>query len=237
VYFGPIDGPNLLWVDRSPTKADWMNYGGDKLWTAPQSDWGWPPIAAHDGKPHAGKRIADQVVLVSEADARGLYFRRLFRLEGHNLQIRNELVNSGAISQTAAIWQITQVPPPSVVRFGKTVSQTMPNGWNAYPTTNVGNTQVIDLGNEIRIVPSYHGSQKYGAASEKGRLTAGISAYWLHLTHRFQAIAPYPDDGRAQQIFISASPRYVELEVNSPVQTIPPGGKISMDTMLQIEGM
>src|SRR5262245_60839367 len=50
--YGFVGGPNVLWENPAmhgkvvPPKAgdkEWANYGGDKLWPAPQDRWGWPP--------------------------------------------------------------------------------------------------------------------------------------------------------------------------------------------------
>src|ERR1043165_8928211 len=50
--YGRIGGPNMLWenpkyfgktVDLKNPGKDWTNFGGDKLWSAPQDRWGWPP--------------------------------------------------------------------------------------------------------------------------------------------------------------------------------------------------
>ena len=50
-----VGGPNVLWenlklsgktVDLKSPGKDWTNFGGDKLWPAPQERSGWPPDPA-----------------------------------------------------------------------------------------------------------------------------------------------------------------------------------------------
>ena len=71
--FGRVGGPNVLWENPAlagkarPASArakEWVNYGGDKLWPAPQDRWTWPPDTALDGATHTvavlpGGRIRD----------------------------------------------------------------------------------------------------------------------------------------------------------------------------------
>src|SRR5436305_6468398 len=56
-----VKGENVLWenpalfgktVDLTNPPKDWTNFGGDKLWPAPQDRWGWPPDPVIDaGQP------------------------------------------------------------------------------------------------------------------------------------------------------------------------------------------
>ena len=57
MHYGFNDGDNVLWEnpelegnlpDTLNLGKDWRNYGGDKLWPAPQARWGWPPSPTLD---------------------------------------------------------------------------------------------------------------------------------------------------------------------------------------------
>src|ERR1051325_5584720 len=71
--YGYVDGPNVLWenaalagktTDFSQPVTDWQNYGGDKVWPAPQSVWGWPPDATFESAPHTVQVLKNGHLLV-----------------------------------------------------------------------------------------------------------------------------------------------------------------------------
>ena len=71
-------GPSL-----APDENGWINYGGDKAWPAPQSEWqrmvgkGWPPPVTFDARPHTATMKPSAIELVSPVDpAYGLRVRR-----------------------------------------------------------------------------------------------------------------------------------------------------------------
>lgn len=235
IYFGPLNGPNLLWQDRSAPEAPWRNWGGDKLWTAPQSDWNWPPVLEHDGQPHHASLNENTIHLLSDPDARGVRFVREFCLNGRELTIVNRMENFGHDPVRAAIWQITQIPAPAEIRFAYEPSPLFPAGWEAYPWTTQGATQITRKAAEVVISPDFSTAQKYGTATQAGYLRAKIGNYWLRLTHPYDPRATYADQGKAQQVFLSNSPRYAELEVTAPLETIRSRGHQSMTTTLSFE--
>src|ERR1044072_8879640 len=76
---GEEDGP--FWENRAldgkapdPESKEWGNFGGDKTWPAPQSEWertasrAWPPPAAFDSMPVETKEDGFVVTLISSVD-------------------------------------------------------------------------------------------------------------------------------------------------------------------------
>ena len=66
--YGFVGGPNMLWnnialagktTDLASASKDWNNYGGDKLWPAPQDRWAWPPDRVLDSAPQTVKKLAE----------------------------------------------------------------------------------------------------------------------------------------------------------------------------------
>ncbi len=122
-----------LWVNdalagRKPTETglgaegEWLNYGGDKLWPAPQGwdgedQWPGPPDAILDGSPHAatimtasGKAAAIQ--LVSRDDQRsGIRFSRMIRIHDNSTQVSfdSTMTNIDTRPRRWGIWQVTQL--------------------------------------------------------------------------------------------------------------------------------
>jgi len=46
--------PSEIGETHEPDQGTWFNYGGYKVWPAPQDRWGWPPPAGQD--PRDGRR-------------------------------------------------------------------------------------------------------------------------------------------------------------------------------------
>jgi len=103
--------------------GDWLNYGGDKLWPAPQGwdndrQWPGPPDALLDGQPYtmehlpAGKNGAVGVRLTSRNDPRsGIRFSRMIRLhpDGTRVSIEATMTNVDNKPRRWGIWAHTQL--------------------------------------------------------------------------------------------------------------------------------
>lgn len=128
-----LGGYEFLWVnDRlagsspSPTGlahgGGWLNYGGAKLWPAPQGwdnaqQWPGPPDAVLDGRPHkssiptaAGREAAVQ--LVSRKDQRsGIQFSRVITVREDTSRVNFDMTmtNINTKPRRWGIWQVTQL--------------------------------------------------------------------------------------------------------------------------------
>ena len=79
-------------------KGEWLNYGGDKLWPAPQGwdndrQWPGPPDAVLDGQPYRAEIVRDPpgIRLTSRDDARsGIRFSRRIRLDPSSTRVSIE---------------------------------------------------------------------------------------------------------------------------------------------------
>ncbi len=101
----------------------WLNYGGDKLWPAPQGwdnneQWPGPPDAVLDGQPYAIEQLpADKngavgVRLTSRNDPRsGIRFARVIRLhrDGTRVSIEATMTNVDDKPRRWGIWAHTQL--------------------------------------------------------------------------------------------------------------------------------
>jgi hypothetical protein len=100
----------------------WLNYGGDKLWPAPQGwdgaeQWPGPPDAVLDGSPHraaivdaAGPSAA--VALISRDDPRsGIRFSRVIRVFDASTRVSfdSTMKNIDTKPRRWGIWQVTQL--------------------------------------------------------------------------------------------------------------------------------
>ena len=97
----------------------WLNYGGDKLWPAPQGwdndrQWPGPPDAVLDGQPYRAEMDADAAAirLTSRDDPRsGIRFSRRIRLDPRSTRVSVEatMTNVDDKPRRWGIWAHTQL--------------------------------------------------------------------------------------------------------------------------------
>jgi len=103
-------------------KGEWLNYGGDKLWPAPQGwggpdEWPGPPGADIEGKPHTAQIITARgttatVVHTSPKDPySGIRFtRKIAVVDGAaGLRLDSTMTNVDTKPRRWGIWQVTQL--------------------------------------------------------------------------------------------------------------------------------
>jgi len=121
-----VGGENQLWNSKvSATKAgQWSNWGGDKSWPAPQSQWPlsigheWPPHTSWDGKPYMTTLLPNKRLrIVSGVWPRlGCRVIREFSFDANGEFVIAQTYEkmSGPPCQIA-IWNITQVGTPQAI--------------------------------------------------------------------------------------------------------------------------
>lgn len=123
VYYGPVDGPNMLWTDPAAPEhiaADWVNWGGDKIWLWPQEQWkartgkAWPPPG--DRLAYSWKVDARTIIFTSPPIP-GWDLRIVRRIEmerlGTQVKITSTLEPAGPNPAAGVtLWQVAQVPVP-----------------------------------------------------------------------------------------------------------------------------
>jgi hypothetical protein len=104
----------------TPDDQGWINFGGDKAWPAPQSDWAriagrsWPPPATFDARPHAAEIVGGSIVrMTSGVDpAYGMRMRRDIRLAGDEMIVDTTYEKLAGAPVRVAVWTITQLASP-----------------------------------------------------------------------------------------------------------------------------
>lgn len=139
-----LDGHSFLWTNpalqgqlpppsRLGPDGAWLNWGGDKLWPAPQGwrsveEWPGPPDSVLDGSPQEAKVLERHGVsvaleLTSPKDPKtGIEFNRVIRIfEGSSrVNVTAKMINISTRPIHWGIWTVTQLDAGN--RFG--------NGWN-----------------------------------------------------------------------------------------------------------
>lgn len=107
-------GPRL-----APDENGWINFGGDKAWPAPQSDWermvgkGWPPPATFDAAPYTVTATGAAIELLSPVDPTyGLRVRRRVSLQNDLMLIDTAYEKVQGAPVRVAVWTITQLVSP-----------------------------------------------------------------------------------------------------------------------------
>jgi hypothetical protein len=236
-----LDGQQSFWVNpalqgklfpvptRPATWDNWRNYGGYKLWPAPQSLW---PKSVGDGPdpfldggaasvevlPRRGLRLTGAPSLDM-----GLLFVRELELNAKTgvLTVQQRLRNIGSRPVDWSIWDVTQIPAPAWVFFPANPTSPHPNG--ILPLGD-GQDQWTNEGGLI--ITEYRGmSGKIGADSRAGWMVGVVDdlAYIKRFPPR-RAGATYPDKGSTVEVYTSdKSLPYIEMEVLSPIVHLEPG--------------
>lgn len=221
---------NILWAPPSSVDTSgWINHGGDKVWIAPQTLWGWPPDPAFDGEPHAASIRGEWLILTSNASSKlGMRVVRRLRLKPGEavLQSENQVINLGPGERTASPWQVAQLDDP-VALFAdlqrRPGQQSLVNYYDEKdPQPRLQTTQVLPSKIVVRRHPT--GSRKYGVFNTTGivALMKGDQSVWMSM--KVDRRLSYPDDNSPFQIYINPDPnKYAEVEAAGPLKKLKAG--------------
>ncbi|MEM1357497.1 MAG: DUF4380 domain-containing protein [Bacteroidota bacterium] len=111
-----LAGQEVLNTKRDSQNVQW----GSTVWTSPQSDWKWPPIAAFDAKAFTVEELRENVLLlVSERDSATLLrMRKCISLGSDNeVGLTYWLTNEGNSTVKVAVWENTRLPYAGRIEF------------------------------------------------------------------------------------------------------------------------
>ncbi len=234
--YGFAGGANALWnntalngktTDLNAPGKDWINYGGDKLWPAPQERWGWPPDRLLDSGAQTIKVLPNHHLLLTGpvVKALGIQFRREIALDetGSGVSITNTLVNTGTADVDWSIWQVAQIDNPSEARLMRNPQGRFPNGFFTFSGMDVDTESLTETDTAVMLKRHATRSAKIGVDSPTGQLQAVTMGGTFTFTAHYEMGATYPDSGCAQQIYTNPDPnKYVELELLGPMLPLKP---------------
>ncbi len=242
--YGYVGDVNLIWENPeqlgkttsfAPPPTDWSNYGGDKLWPAPQKVWGWPPDPVMDSGTQKVTITADKKLRIEGqvSPKHHLSFVRTITLEaqGTGVTFDNTLVNHDKKPGQWAVWQVTQVNAPDRLRMPLYTKGSFKKGYYVFQGSAPVKEKMQILTDEIQLTRDSVKSAKIGGDSPLGWLSADKGAIRFEVSTKRIAGKTYPDDGCSLEIYTNPDPLpYVELELLSPLTTIKPGQTLSMTT-------
>ncbi len=258
-----IGGKPLLWVNldevraAAPTaggemaygKKAWRNFGGYKVWPAPQTQWQGPPDPP--GSDLEGGRWTGRIVkprgnvgeieLVSPPDktVTGLQITRRVSLYVGTTRVRVQetFKNVSARPVEWSIWDVTQVPGSLAPDEAFTDDARVYFPINPASRFEGGYKQLIDKpSGQWRVIEGGLVEVRY--KNELGKIGADSAAGWIaYVDDRhdwayvkrfdFQPGATYPDGGCSVEVYTSPDEAYMEVEVLSPLRRLDPGGEMN----------
>ncbi|MBI2501708.1 MAG: T9SS type A sorting domain-containing protein [Candidatus Latescibacteria bacterium] len=236
LFLNPAEMGKLYEPSRT---SPWHNYGGFKNWPAPQDRWGWPPPPILDAGVYES-RVAldtpDSVAMwvsspVEQWKTPNLRFERQLTLYRGSSRVRVEqtLINEGEQAGHWSVWDITQhrVHHPDEQDFENFWVYFPLNPASRYGASGVrkGDSSAAWTG---QVAPGIYGVQflpenkKLWADSPEGWIcyVDEREGYAYAKTFELFAGKTYPDEGAHVEVWINQDPRYLEVEVVSPVEEL-----------------
>lgn len=250
MQFGYVGEQGVFWENRSldgrladgelPAWAakDWVNFGGDKTWPSPESDWsvftsrkGWRPPPAFDGWPSGVKIDGKTLTLYTAEDP---FFtttaERRIRLHARRpqLEITTTYRRTRGEPAVIGIWVITQLKEPAGLYAPVPKKSVFADGYTL-------------------LIPAPPPSLKFEnglvslARNPKAPHKIGLDAdslLWVGEKHVLRIDSPrvkggdYPDKGSSTEIYTAADPLpYIELETLGPLHELKAGDTIKRSNL------
>jgi len=243
-------------ANENDVRAGWKNYGGAKVWPAPQgwvTDglWPGPPDPVLDGGRYSWEVVETPVdeaavALTSPADEyTGLTLAREIRLAAGaaSIRMRHRMLNSACRPVRWALWQVTQqLAESGLALFARARRYQQLLGEDEFSPVQVSESGVFRLQYRPQVA-------KFAVKAEEGWICSLNSSRGLALAERFRIWpqAEYADDApvafwingpglytvhsdlvRAEDDPNGCDP-YVETEVLSPLVNLEPGEEYVFD--------
>jgi len=234
---------NWLWNNKSPEKNQtWKNWGGEKTWLAPQSDWlqiagaKWPPDPSWtkviQSEVQTGGFLKTTSAVSSPSGIR--FIKQYGHDESGDFFIRQTAEKVSGKPLQMALWNVTQINPPDAVFF--LLNPSSKEEARLAPTIQVQQLQgnatppIQQKGDLACYIPSEQTSLKFGINTSTPVLAA-LHQNQLFVLRAKAQNAIYPDatqkspQGFSLEIFDSGvmPQRYLELEIYSPLRSFHQG--------------
>lgn len=239
--------------NRTPKPSEWANYGGDKVWPAPQSDWprlighDFPPDPAFDGLPETVHFLPNGLRLVSPASREfGLHIERTITLRPREprLYLTQTLARTlpgAAPDRPAAVWDITQVnggglfvlPLPALTA---TQNTPFPLGYQSLSSPPVAPPfwRVVTVqGRRVLLVRRDPANSHKAATKARDGWLVHISATGIVFAEHSSVVpgGVYPDDNSPGEVYSNAGASdYLEMETLGPLAQVRPGHSLTLQS-------
>ncbi len=245
MQFGYVGEPGVFWENPSLAgriadgelsvwaSKDWVNFGGDKTWPSPESDWtvftnrkGWRPPPAFDGWAADVKISGKTLTLITSEDPFFLTVAER-RIELHSsrpqLEITTTYKRTRGEPAVIGIWVITQLKEPAGLFAPVPKKSIFKDGYTPLLPTPPPSLKVED--GLVSLTRNPEAPHKIGLD--------GDSLLWVGEKQVLRIDSPrvkggdYPDKGSSAEIYTAANPLpYIELETLGPLRQMKAGDTI-----------
>lgn len=227
--FRRSNGPDLFWRDPglhgdepNMSTDQFQNFGGSKLWVAPQTAWGrdWPPThAAVDRGACTSSFAPDGTLRVSgmACPVAGVRMDRRLTLEPDTpvLHLEYTMQNTTTSNVAWGIWQIIQVQP------GGRVLIPAPKGTRVWNSKEEDYLRHWKRAGDVLVLHHTDQNGKIGAISPEGWVAYEKDGEVLVLSFPADVSAEYPDGHGSHEVYSNSG--YIELEHVAPLAHLAPG--------------
>lgn len=202
----------------NPSGDDLYKYGST-FWTAPQTDWSWPPIVPIDSAEYTvavdGATATFTSGSASVTTGKDVRIKKAFSVDTSKdvITIVYTIENPGAAQFSIAPWEITRVPTGGLTFFPTGASSFTPDGMDMLTVTSQSGITWF----------------QHSAQTAEGKIHADGSEGWLtHATSSLALIKSFANlaDGAAApgegevEIYAAGDGSYVEVENQGEYKTL-----------------
>jgi hypothetical protein len=226
------ENPVLVGRLHETSSDEWINFGGDKSWPAPQAEWprrqgrDWPPPVGFDARPMRAEVQGWSVVLTSEIDP-GYGIQQVRRVEldaeAPVMRICTEFHKLSGSPMRVAVWTITQLREPELLAVREAKLSAFAGGFDRQLPTEPWKLQrgdgVLSFARHPR------------RCTKAGVETAAMVWVGKNSMVRIESRSDegdeariFPEGGCRSEIYTNPDPlAYVELETLGPLVELKPG--------------
>ena len=238
-----VNSDELGKVYTPRSNSGWYNYGGYKVWPAPQDRWGWPPPPIIDFGEYSGEIVTNSPdsVAIFVAGQTEKWKTPDLRMERKitvyrgtsRVKVEQTLINEGSQNAEWSVWDVTQC---IVNHPGK---RDFENFWVYFPINpesryGKNGVRVSASSNAWKgeVAPGVYGVQ---FLPEGKKIFADSHLGWVAYVDELEGVTyvktfpiypdqEYPDEGARVEVWISQNPLYLEVEVLSPITKLAASG-------------
>jgi len=207
------------------TQSDENENFGSTLWTAPQSDWGWPPYDVLDNQDYDVEAFGKGLKMISKSDTKsGFQFEKSWEVnKNKSIHIKYVIRNVSTSTKSVGAWVVTRVPCGGLIFF--------PDGGEGnVPDSNLKLDNRKEGINWIQIDKTpMKEHQKLFSTAEQGWLANAYNG--LLFIKQFPDTKPEnysPQQGEVE-IYVKENKSYIELENHGNYQLLQPGETLCYD--------